>query len=281
MNKKKGNKKKQQKNEKKNEEITNIKRPILSVCIMVKNESERITVTLDSIKGICDNVVIFDTGSTDGTQQIITKWCEDNKLPLFMKEGVFVNFCVSRNVMLEFADDKADLLLLLDSNEELKDGKILREFVDNYKGIAIGWHIKQVWKTSFSVDQYYNTKLIRTKNSFLYSEPVHEYISSPLTIRKPDLLEKLPTFWLFQDCKYDDPKSKPRFLRDRELLYNEYKRMPNKPRTLFYLAQTFMCLGQNHLAYRFYKKRTTYPEFAEEIYHSYYQMGKLAQHLRT
>jgi glycosyltransferase involved in cell wall biosynthesis len=278
MNPKKIDKKKKKEKKLLNKNEITKNRSILSCCVMVRNESERITVTLDSIKGVCDNVVIYDTGSTDDTKEKITKWCDDNKLPLYMIEGKFVNFSESRNVMLEFADDKGDWLLLMDSNEELKDGKNLRTFVDTYNGPLIGVHCLQRWKTSFSVDQYYNTKLIRTKNQFKYNEPVHEYIISPLA-SKPGMLEKLETFWLFQDRKFDDPKSKPRFERDRELLFTEYNKNPNKPRTLFYLAQTFMCLGQNHIAYRFYKKRTKYQEFSEEIYHSYYQMGKLSQAL--
>jgi len=268
---------KNKKEKKEKVEKTPHKNPILGCAIMIKNESERITVSLNSIKGFCDIVVIYDTGSTDGTQEIVRKWCSDNKLSLFMIEGKFVDFSISRNVMLEFGDDKADFLLLLDSNEELKDGHILRKYVNNYNGIAIGWHLKQVWKTAVSVDQYYNTKLIKTKKQFKYHEPVHEYLISPLAKGNPAMIEKLDIFWLFQDRKYDDPKSKPRFLRDRELLYKEYKENPTKPRTMFYLAQTFMCLGQNHLSYRFYKKRTEYAEFAEEIYHSYYQMGRIAQ----
>jgi hypothetical protein len=279
MNPKKIDKKKKKEKKllnKNDKDIKPINKPILGVAVMVRNESERITVTLDSIKGVCDTVIIYDTLSTDDTKEKITKWCEENKLPLHMIEGKFVDFSVSRNVMLEFADNFADWLLLLDSNEELKDGKNLRTFIDTYKGPLIGGHCKQVWKTQFSVDQYYNTKLIRTKKQFKYYECVHEYVLSPLA-NQPGMLEKVSMFWLFQDRKYDDPKSKPRFERDRELLFTEYKRNPNKPRTLFYLAQTFMCLGQNHIAYRFYKNRTKYPEFPEEIYHSYYQMGKLSQ----
>src|SRR5579872_3443916 len=107
----KKNKKKEKKkinkllNKEKIENI-NVNRPCLAGAIMVKNESARIHVTLESIKGICDKVIILDTGSTDGTQNLIMKWCEENKMKLHMKEGKFEDFSKSRNVLLDFSDDK-------------------------------------------------------------------------------------------------------------------------------------------------------------------------------
>ena len=47
-----------------------------SVCLnmIVKNESQIITRCLDSVKDLIDYWVISDTGSTDGTQQLITDY---------------------------------------------------------------------------------------------------------------------------------------------------------------------------------------------------------------
>jgi hypothetical protein len=288
MDKKKTNGKKEKKKEKKkikkllkidNKTETKLPKITLSACIMIKNESARIHVTLESIKGVCDKVIVYDTGSTDDSQNLVKKWCEDNKIQLHMIEGVFVDFSVSRNKLLEFADDKSDYLLLLDSNEELKDGKNLRNFVDTYNGRVIGWHCLQRWLTANSYDQYYNIKLIKTKHNFRYFQSVHEYIESEEAKKDQSLLDRMNIFWLFQDRKFDDDKSKHRFVRDREMLYKEYLQDPNNGRVVFYLSQTFMCLGQYHISYRYYKKRTIIEGFPEEIYHSYYHMARISQAL--
>lgn len=262
---------------KKKKENVNLPKKILGAAIMMKNESARITVTLDSIKGVCDKVIIYDTGSKDDSVNIVRKWCEENKIQLHLLEGKFEDFSKSRNKLLEFADDKADYLLLLDSNEELKEGQNLRKFVDTYDGQQIGWHSRQVWSTASSVDQYYNVKFIKTRHGFKYYQSVHEYIESKEAVDKPELLDRATFYWLFQDRRYDDDKSKSRFIRDREMLYKEYLENPENPRVLFYLSQTFMCMGQYHLAYKYYKKRTTMPTFPEEVYHSYYHMARISQ----
>lgn len=274
---KKKEKKKLNKILKKQKENVNLQKKILAATIMMKNEAARITVTLDSIKGVCDKVIIFDTGSKDESVNIVKKWCDDNKIQLHLLEGQFEDFSKSRNKLLEFADDKADYLLLLDSNEELKEGQNLRKFVDTYDGPHIAYHVKQIWSTASSVDQYYNVKFIKTRHNFRYHQSVHEYIESKEAVDKPELLDRATFFWLFQDRRYDDDKSKSRFIRDREMLYKEYLENPDNARVLFYLSQTFMCMGQYHLAYKYYKKRTTIPTFPEEVYHSYYHMARISQ----
>jgi glycosyltransferase involved in cell wall biosynthesis len=59
---------------------------MLSVCMIVKNEEGALPACLESIKGIWDELIIVDTGSTDKTTQIATQygaqvhhfaWCDD------------------------------------------------------------------------------------------------------------------------------------------------------------------------------------------------------------
>ena len=41
--------------------------PTLSVCMIVKNEENCIERSLQSVQALADEIVIVDTGSTDGT----------------------------------------------------------------------------------------------------------------------------------------------------------------------------------------------------------------------
>ena len=49
---------------------------LLSVCMIVKNEEEVLERCLQSIHGIADEIIIVDTGSTDNTKQIATKYTD-------------------------------------------------------------------------------------------------------------------------------------------------------------------------------------------------------------
>ena len=58
----------------------------ISLCMIVKNEEEVLARCLDSLKGLMDEIIIVDTGSTDNTKEIARKytdlvydfsWCDD------------------------------------------------------------------------------------------------------------------------------------------------------------------------------------------------------------
>ena len=79
-------------------------KPTIGMVMMVKNESKRIEVSLQSVLGIVDALIIYDTGSEDNTIEIIKKFSEKNKINLYIKFGIFTNFSESRNVCLSFAE---------------------------------------------------------------------------------------------------------------------------------------------------------------------------------
>jgi tetratricopeptide (TPR) repeat protein len=101
-------------------------RPRLSVAIIVRNEQEVIAETLDSIRAIADEIIVWDSGS------------EDDTISLARKKGAKVfqgfwknNFSAARNACLEKVT--GDWVLWLDAGEKLADlpAKKLREFVDS------------------------------------------------------------------------------------------------------------------------------------------------------
>lgn len=254
----------------------------IAVLMMVKNETKRLHISLDSVVGFADSLVIFDTGSTDNTIDICKEFCTRTKIPLRLKEGTFTNFSVSRNESLDFADSFADIdyLLLLDTNDELRNGTALRkcaeEYVDNKSS---GFLVSQEW-FSGSLDRYFNVRFIKAHQKWRYVGAVHEYIKTfdPENDKHP--IVKLPdSIVLFQDRTQDDDKSGKRFHRDKELLYEDYKKDPTEPRTVFYLAQTCSCLNQIDDALFYYKIRSTLDGFHEEKFHAYLRSGELSQKL--
>lgn len=255
--------------------------PHISLCMMVKNEEDSITKSLNSCKGYINSVVLYDTGSTDKTIENTKNWCEENKIPFRLKEGTFVNFSESRNVLLEFVDTFQDIdyALLFDSADQLKGGEeLLRIAKEYYKKENTSFMLRQEWLTGNTVTKYYNIRLIKPRNNWRYHEPVHEYIARADHITNEPISEEVPkietALAVFQDRNADGAKSQLRFKRDKEIFLEEIKKNPTNSRSYFYLGQTYECLGDHANAMYYYTLRTEMTEgFYEEIFHAYMRIA--------
>jgi glycosyltransferase involved in cell wall biosynthesis len=144
---------------------------------IVKNESHCIIRMLESAAKISDAIVINDTGSTDGTQDLIRKFGEENNIPTYVFERPFDDFEQSRNYGMQMA----------------------REVVNN-----LGWDANNCWtwwcdadetiivspdfkKSQFTKDLYMINTFIgqmkytrntfaRVSKPFKFYGPVHEFI---------------------------------------------------------------------------------------------------------
>src|SRR3972149_8399584 len=82
-----------------------------TVCLnmIVKNESKVIERCLKSVKPLIDYWVIVDTGSTDKTRQIISKFM--SAIPGELHERPWVDFAHNRNEALHLAKGRGDYIL--------------------------------------------------------------------------------------------------------------------------------------------------------------------------
>ena len=90
------------------------------ICLnmIVKNEARVIRRCLDSVRPIIDRWIIVDTGSTDGTQDIIREHLRD--LPGELHERTWRDFAYNRSEALDLARGQCDYTLIIDADDSLE-----------------------------------------------------------------------------------------------------------------------------------------------------------------
>lgn len=246
----------------------------IAVVLMVKNEAARIEYTIRSCDANhVDGIIVFDTGSTDETLDIIER---EAKVPVHVKKGEFIDFATSRNECLDFANEVArehgyEYFFLIDANDELIFEENFKVPSDESFGV---WLVDCRWniRNGDTPMRFKNTKFVKANVDIRWVGVVHEYLNSGNLGRG-----KITGVSVFQDRVKDaDGKSRNRWDRDRILLEKEHEKHPDNERTIFYLAQTYACIGNNKLAYEFYEKRAAIDGFREEKYTATYRCGEHA-----
>ncbi|MBG9493463.1 glycosyltransferase family 2 protein [Bacillus thuringiensis] len=85
----------------------------ISLCLIVKNEEHTLDNCLSSVKGIPDEIIIVDTGSTDRTKEIARKWTSH----VYDFEWID-DFSAARNASFQYATK--DYILWLDADDVLE-----------------------------------------------------------------------------------------------------------------------------------------------------------------
>ena len=212
---------------------------LLGVLFMIKNEENSIKKSIESVSKYIKNIIVFDTGSTDNTINIIKSLCKDKDLILHLKEGKFISFPESRNEAIEFAEKiSVKFLLLMDAGDEFrcdKNKKSLLYIIEKIpKNINFGI-VKQIWlERSNQTSEHNDIRFIRNKSNCRYdlSYPVHEKF---LNVNNNLNLSNL--FNLYQDRVKHGGSSISRYDSDIEKLLTA----KISKRNYYFLAQSYMC----------------------------------------
>ncbi len=94
--------------------------PSLGVCMIVKDEAQVLQKALDSVRQEAQEIIVIDTGSTDGTLEILAQYAEVKVHPFTWCD----DFAAARNAAFEKAS--TDWVLFLDADEYVEPGFISR-----------------------------------------------------------------------------------------------------------------------------------------------------------
>ncbi len=173
--------------------------------MIVKDESKVIRRCLSSVKNMIDYWVIVDTGSTDGTQNIIKEYLKE--IPGRLVERPWVDFAHNRNEALALARGHGDYFLIIDADDSL----VFSE------GFAIPDLTKDIY---YAVEQVKHGNLVKAlllfKNlpEFRWEGVLHEGIVSD-SVKSSELLTGIRSQYGQDGFRSQDPN---KYVKDAHVL---------------------------------------------------------------
>jgi tetratricopeptide (TPR) repeat protein len=216
--------------------------PLLSVCMIVKNEEANLARALASAAGLDAELVVVDTGSTDGTVEVALRagarvlhfpWIDD--------------FSAARN--FAFAAARGRWLLVLDADEELSAELRARVsgVLEQSAAGAIRVPVSNVDERGGLRMRAPSVRIVRGGRGYAYEGRVHEQIETSLT-RAGGAIEdaELPLVHHGYTPAEDARKQRPE--RNMRLLVAAQEAAPSDPRHWHYLGLQHAIAGDHEAA---------------------------------
>ena len=239
--------------------------PTICLCMIVKNEAAIIARCLDSVLPLLSHWVIVDTGSTDGTQDIIRAHMKGMRGQLY--ERPWTDFAHNRSEALSLARPHADYSLLIDADDVL----------ELPPGFALGPLMADCYTIDFRDDPtvFRRVFLVNNRLRWFYRGVLHEFVTSD----EPHAVSHLEMAMrrTFDGARRKEPDL---FKRDADILATALSTEQDpflRSRYTFYLAQSYRDSGDPEKALHFYLDRAQQGGWIEEVYFSLYQAAKMKE----
>lgn len=259
----------------------------LALNFICKNESHVIQTMLNSCKTITDLIVATDTGSTDGTQDIIRNFGKENNIPTFVFDRPFDNFENSRNYSMEKLRD-----VVKDLNWDAD--KVHGYWFDCDETLVIDskFNKHQFTKDLYMINTYIG-QMKYTRNTFFkvskpfrWYGPVHEFIICDDKNITSGLAENIHVDVKMTGASWQG--NIPAKYKNHAFELEKYIDANRQdPRWIFYTAQSYhdsASIPDNkeeneerlRRSLKYYRERVSRPDgYPEEIYYSQYRIGTI------
>ncbi len=158
-----------------------------SLCMIVKNEEKVLKRCLDSLKGLFEEIIIVDTGSTDNTEKIAAEYTDK----IYHFEWID-DFAAARNYAMSLAT--CDYIYMADADEILDEENrnkflILKEaLVDEIEIVQMQYANQMDNSTVYNFDCEYRAKLYKRVRNFTFIDPVHEVVRTEPLVYDSDIV---------------------------------------------------------------------------------------------
>ena len=249
---------------------------LIHLTMIVKNAGPTFEQVLIKNLPYIDKWTILDTGSTDDTVDVITRVLVGKKKGTLYQEP-FINFKDSRNRCIELAllqPEPCKYLIMLDDTYVINGN--LRGFLEEIRSDQYGDSLSLFIKGGDV--EYSSNRIIKSKGGLRYIHEIHEIIQTENNI---SLCIPIADAWLVDEqSDHMTMRTLERKQQDLVELYKLLEKDPNDSRQLYYLAQTYKCIGDNTKAFEFFEKRVNHPNkgLLQELVDTYFEMGRLSEY---
>jgi hypothetical protein len=242
---------------------------LIELVMMVRDEAGSIAETIASARHIVDRWTVLDTGSTDGTQNIVRTWLRG--IPGQLAEERFVDYGASRSRALDLAGEACTFTLMLSGDETLREGAALRRFCEARAGDVAGAYLVD---TRMGGEVYGSARLARTAARWRYVGETHEVL---VGTDGQGSAERVPDALIVHDVSRRSRAAVvARWERDLDILNRQLVAEPGYRRALFYRAQTLECLGRLDDAIDAYQARIDAGGWHEEVFIAMLRQARLS-----
>ncbi|WP_063928396.1 FkbM family methyltransferase [Methylobacterium aquaticum] len=226
----------------------------LCLAMIVRNEAAVIRRCLNSVRPLIDHWIVVDTGSTDGTQDLVRAALAG--LPGQLVERPWVDFAHNRSEALALARPHGTYTLIIDADDELllPPDYVLPDLAADAYDVGI----------SFAGLAYRRTQLVRNALSWRYRGVLHEFIDCPEATHRASLdlvMRSHP-----DGARRRDGET---YRRDAAILEAALATETDPfllSRYTFYLAQSYRDCGAREEAVAAYLRRAEMGFWQEEAY---------------
>jgi hypothetical protein len=258
----------------------------VSFCLLmiVKNEASIIYRALDSLRNVIGSYYIHDTGSNDGTQEIINTFGVLNNIPGYVENRSWKNFGENKTDLIQSAQkhsdpkiSKAKYYVWLDADEVwITERSNPLSYVTKEQSTSLLTKLESIRSadifmllTLYDGLEYRRWNLCRNNQVYKWVQPVHEYFVGE-TRNSTHFIEDV---FLLARKEGNSAKNPDRYKKDVEMFIEFLKENPNETRATFYLAQSLERIDDN-LANETYKARIKLEGYYEEKYISCLRLGR-------
>lgn len=233
----------------------------ISLCMIVKNESHIILECLNSVYKYIDYWVICDTGSTDGTQEIIKNFFKEKNIPGELHEHEWKGFGPNRTAAFDLCKGKAKYAFVIDADDYI-DGKLPISKIDDADAYTV-----KMGRVEFS---WWRTQIFKLDLDWQYVGVLHEY-AAPRATQTPKI-EKLEGNYRIVartlGARNKDITPIEKYSKDAEVLEKALIDEPDNSRYMFYLGQSYFDSQQWQKSEDAYLRRAQAGGWPEEVYYS-------------